>query len=93
MNNALTTKCLHLHFLFFLSIYHSRFVPIPKMRDEKRNTKAMRRGIENNAYAKFWGVNKVHYGRYAIGEFREHKAREIVCKQAMVALFLLSIGR
>ena len=51
------------------------------------------REIENNAYAKFWGANKVHYGRYAIGEFRQHKAREIVCKQVMVALFLLSIGR
>ena len=54
---------------------------------------AVLREIENNAYAKFWGANKVHYGRYAIGEFREHKAREIVCKQVMVALFLLSIGR
>ena len=43
MNNALTTKCLHLHFLFFLSIYHSRFVLIPKMRDEKRNIKAMQK--------------------------------------------------
>ena len=39
MNNALTTKCLHLHFLFFLSIYHSRFVLIPKMRDEKETSR------------------------------------------------------
>ena len=55
--------------------------------------KAVPREIENTAYAKFWGANKVHYGRYAIGEFWEHKAREIVCKQVMVALFLVSIGR
>ena len=25
------------------------------------------REIENNCYAKFWGVNKVHYGRCASG--------------------------
>ena len=25
------------------------------------------REIENNAYAKFWGVNKVHYGRCTSG--------------------------
>ena len=55
--------------------------------------KAVPREIENNAYAKFGGANKMDYERYAIGEFREHKAREIVCKQVMVALFLLSIGR
>jgi len=54
---------------------------------------AIPREIENSAYAKCWGANKVHYGRYAIGEFREHKAREIMCKQVMVALFLLSVGR
>ena len=35
----------------------------------------------------------MHYGRFAIGEFREHKAWESVCKQVMVALFLLSLGR
>ena len=39
------------------------------------------------------GANKVYYGRYAVGEFREQKAREIVCKKVTVALFLLSIGR
>ena len=29
---------------------------------------AFPRKIENNAYAKFWGLNKVHYGRCASGE-------------------------
>ena len=26
---------------------------------------AVPREVENNAYAKFWGANKVHYGRWA----------------------------
>ena len=30
---------------------------------------AVPREIENNAYAKFWGANKVHYGRCESGEF------------------------
>ena len=36
---------------------------------------AVPRAIENNAYAKFWGANKVHYGRCAsgIGAFSTHK--------------------
>ena len=29
---------------------------------------AVPREIENNAYAKFWGANRVHFGRYASGE-------------------------
>ena len=29
---------------------------------------AVPREIENNAYAKVWGANKVHYGRCASGE-------------------------
>ena len=28
---------------------------------------AVPREIENNAYAKFWGENKVHYGTYGRG--------------------------
>ena len=28
---------------------------------------AVPREIENNAYAKFWGANKVHYGTYGRG--------------------------
>ena len=28
---------------------------------------AVPRGIENNAYAKFWGANKVHYGTRGSG--------------------------
>ena len=28
--------------------------------------------IENNAYAKFWGANKVHYGRCASGVCKLH---------------------
>ena len=75
--------------LSFVSINLHRCWP----REWKHSIKAVSKEIENNAYAKFWGANKLHYGRYAIGEFREHKAREIVCKQGMVALFLLSIGR
>ena len=31
---------------------------------------AVPREIENNAYAKFWGANKVYYGRCANGEFQ-----------------------
>ena len=30
---------------------------------------AVPREIENNAYAKFWGANKVHYGRCASGVY------------------------
>ena len=29
---------------------------------------AVPRETENNAYAKFWGANKVHYGRCSSGE-------------------------
>ena len=29
--------------------------------------KAVQREIENNAYAKFWGANKVHYGKCESG--------------------------
>ena len=32
-----------------------------------RGITAVPREIENNAYAKFWGANKVHYGRCASG--------------------------
>ena len=28
---------------------------------------AVQREIENNAYAKFWGANKVHYGKCESG--------------------------
>ena len=28
------------------------------------------REIENNGYAKFWGVNKVHYGLCENGQFQ-----------------------
>ena len=28
---------------------------------------AIPREIENNAYTKFWGANKVHFGRHASG--------------------------
>ena len=31
---------------------------------------AVPREIKNNAYAKFWGANKVYYGRCANGEFQ-----------------------
>ena len=30
---------------------------------------AIPREIENNAYAKFWGANKVHYGGCASGKY------------------------
>ena len=30
---------------------------------------AVPKEIENNAYAKFWGANKVHYGRCASGVY------------------------
>ena len=30
---------------------------------------AVLRDIENNAYAKFWGANKVHYGRCGSGVY------------------------
>ena len=32
-----------------------------------RGITAVPREIENNAYTKFWGANKVHYGRCASG--------------------------
>ena len=31
---------------------------------------ALSRVIENNAYAKFWGVKLMHYGRCASGEWK-----------------------
>ena len=36
---------------------------------------AVPRGIENNAYAKFWGANEVHPGRCASGELSEWKLK------------------
>ena len=36
------------------------------------------KGIENNAYEKFWGANKVHYGRCANG-VRKKNIRVISC--------------
>ena len=36
------------------------------------------REIENNAYAKFWGANKMHYGRCASGIYMSNYSSVIM---------------
>ena len=48
---------------------------------------AVTREIENNAYAKFGGANKVHYGRWARGVWRNQRASEhLVCYTAVFSV-------
>ena len=50
--------------------------------------KAVPRENENNAYAKFWGANKLHCGRCASGEFQDLLQVDVTSFGARAASFL-----
>ena len=54
---------------------------------------AVPRENENNAYAKFWGANKVHCGRCASGEFQDMLQVDLTSFWASGASFLQAAKR
>ena len=43
--------------------------------------------LENNAYAKFWGANKVHYGKCGSGVLRAKATDQSPAQQAISETF------
>ena len=43
--------------------------------------------LENNAYAKFWGANKVHYGKCGSGVLRAKVTNQSPAQQAISETF------